>query len=30
MGQLHDDAIYYYYQNPSGFSFLVQIRGFVI
>ena len=25
MGHLHDDIIYYYDQNPSGFSFLVQI-----
>ena len=30
MGHLHDDIIYYYDQNPSGFSFLVQITAFVI
>ena len=30
IGQLHDDMIYYYDQNPSGFSFLVQITAFVI
>ena len=30
MGQLHDDIIYYYDQNPLGFSFLVQITAFVI
>ena len=29
IGHLHDD-IYYYDQSPSGFSFLVQIRTFVI
>ena len=29
-GHLYDDIIYYYDQNPSGFSFLVQIRAFVI
>ena len=30
MGHLHDDIIYYYDQNPSGFSFLVQITTFVM
>ena len=30
MGHLHDDIIYYYDQNPSGFSFLVQITAFVM
>ena len=30
MGHLHDDIINYYDQNPSGFSFLVQITAFVI
>ena len=38
MGQLYDDImyfffndiIYYYDQNPLGFSFLVQITAFVI
>ena len=30
IGQLLDDMIYYYDQNPSGFSFLVQITAFVI
>ena len=30
MGHLHDDIIYYYDQNPSGFSFLVQITASVI
>ena len=28
MSHLHDDIIYYYDQNPSGFSFLVQITCF--
>ena len=28
IGHLHDDVIYYYDQNPSGFCFLVQIRAF--
>ena len=28
MGHLHDDIIYYYDQNPSGLSFLVQITAF--
>ena len=28
MGHLHDDIISYYDQNPSGFSFLVQIMAF--
>ena len=27
---MHDGIIYYYDQNPSGFSFLVQITAFVI
>ena len=30
IGHLHDDIIYYYDQNPSGFSFLMQITAFVI
>ena len=30
MGHLPDDVIYYYDQNPSGFSSLVQITAFVI
>ena len=30
MGHLHDDIIYYYDQNPSGFSFVVQITAFVL
>ena len=30
MGHLHDDIIYYYDQNPSGFCFPVQIAAFVI
>ena len=30
MGHLHNDIIYYYDQNPSGFCFLVQITAFVI
>ena len=30
MGQLHDDIIYFYDQNPLGFSFLVQITAFVV
>ena len=30
IGHLHDDIIYYYDQNPSGFSFLVPIAAFVI
>ena len=30
IGYLHDDIIYYYDQNPSGFSFLAQITAFVI
>ena len=30
MGHLHVDIIYYYDQNSSGFSFLVQITAFVI
>ena len=30
MGHLHDDIIYNYDQNPSGFSFLVQITAFVM
>ena len=30
MGHLHDDIINYYDQNPSGFSFLVQITAFIV
>ena len=30
MGHLHDGIIYCYDQNPSRFSFLVQITAFVI
>ena len=30
IGPLHDDVIYYYDNNRSGFCFLVQIRVFVI
>ena len=30
IGHLHDNIIYYYDQNPSGFSFLMQITAFVI
>ena len=30
IGFLHDDIIYYYDQNPSGFSFLVLITAFVM
>ena len=30
MGHLHNDIIYYYDQNPSGFFFLVQNTAFVI
>ena len=30
MGHLYDDIIYYYDQNPSEFSFLVQITAFLI
>ena len=30
VGHLPDDIIYYYDQNPSGFSFLVQITAFAI
>ena len=30
IGHLHDDIIYYYDQNPSGFSFLLQIAAFII
>ena len=30
MTHLHDDIIYYYDQNPSRFSFLVQITALVI
>ena len=30
MSHFPDDIIYYYDQNPSGFSFLVQITAFVI
>ena len=29
-GHLHDDIIYYYDRDPSGFSFLLQITAFVI
>ena len=29
-GGSDDDNIYYYGQNPSGFSFLVQITAFVL
>ena len=29
MGHLPDDIIYYYDQNPSGFSFLVQVTAFL-
>ena len=28
IGHLHDEIIYYHDQNPSGFSFLVQITAF--
>ena len=30
IGHLHDDVIYYYDHNSSGFCFFVQIRAFVI